>query len=128
MKRKISRLIHFALLLAIPTFFMAGCYNDSKEYLYPELPGACDTTNVTYSAKVQPIIDAYCVSCHSGSAPSGNLSIENYDQVKALADDGRLVNVINAANGYPLMPEGSALSDCSIKQIEIWVAAGAPNN
>jgi hypothetical protein len=128
MKKIIIQITALCLLRLLPVLFMTGCYNDSKEYLYPELSGGCDTTNVTFSGSVQPITDANCKSCHSGSSPSGGLNIENYDQTKALADDGRLVNVINAANGYQLMPQGGALPDCSIKTIEIWVAAGAPNN
>jgi hypothetical protein len=128
MKKNILQLLALAIFLSLPVLFMTGCYNDSKEYLYPELSGDCDTTNVTFALSVKPIIDGNCTSCHSGNSPSGGLNIENYDQTKALADDGRLVNVINAANGYQLMPQGGALPDCSIKTIEIWVAAGAPNN
>ncbi len=128
MDKKITQFITFGFMLSLLIFLMAGCYNDSKEYLYPELPGACDTTNITYAGSVQPIIDSYCKSCHSGSSPSGNLVLETYSQVKAIADDGRLVNVINATNGYPLMPQGSSLPDCSIQIFEKWVASGAPNN
>lgn len=128
MKRVNILNVLLALLISGPVLFTSGCYNDSEEYLYPELPGSCDTANVTFSASIQPITDGYCKSCHSGSSPSGNVLLENYDQIKAIADDERFVNVINAANGYPLMPQGSALSECSIRTIEIWVAAGAPNN
>ncbi len=128
MKKIIIQITALFLLLLIPVLFFTGCYNDSKEYLYPELTGGCDTTNVTFTGSVLPITDANCKSCHSGSSPSAGLNIENYTQIKALADDGRLVNVINATGGYPLMPQGAALPDCSIKTIEIWVAAGAPNN
>lgn len=128
MKKKIIQLAALILFLSLPALFFTGCYNDSKEYLYPELSGDCDTTNITFALSVKPIIEGNCKSCHSGSSPSGGVSIENYTQTKALADDGRLVNVINATGGYPLMPQGMALPDCSIKTIEIWVAAGAPNN
>lgn len=128
MKKILIQITALCLFLSLPVLFMTGCYNDSKEYLYPELSGDCDTTNVTFALSVKPIIDGNCKSCHSGSSPSGGVSIENYAQTKALADDGRLVNVINATGGYPLMPQGAALPDCSIKTIEIWVAAGAPNN
>ena len=128
MKKIVIQITALLLFLLLPVLFFTGCYNDSYEYLYPELSGDCDTTNVTFAGSVQPITDANCKSCHSGSSPSGGVNIENYTQIKALADDDRLVNVINASNGYPLMPQGGSLPDCSIKIIEIWVAAGAPNN
>lgn len=120
------QILELAFLLLI--MFTAGCYNDSEEYLYPEQPGNCDTTSITFNGSILPITDGYCKGCHSGSNPSAGVNIENYNQVKALADDGRLVNTINAANGYPLMPQGSELSTCSKRIIEKWIESGALNN
>jgi len=128
MKKIILQLSAIVLVQLLILFYLSGCYNDSAEYLYPEVPGSCDTTNVTFAGSIKPITDGNCKTCHSGPAPSGNVNIENYSQVKAIADDGRLVNVINGTNGKPLMPQGGALPGCSIRIIEIWVAAGAPNN
>lgn len=120
---------YLALTTIVLIFTFTGCYNDSEEFLYPDLNGGdCDTTSVTFSNSVKPITDAYCVSCHGGSVPSGNVKVESYNDIKSLADDDRLVNVINGLNGYPVMPEGSKLPDCLIKTIERWVEAGAPNN
>lgn len=88
----------------------------------------CDTSVFTYSGAIDGIITTSCVSCHSGSSPQGGVSLTNYDEVKLIADDGRLVEVINALNGRPLMPPSGSLSDCQITQIEKWVEDGAPNN
>jgi len=127
--KRYNLLSFFILAIIVLAFTTTGCYNDSEEFLYPDLNGGdCDTTSVTFNNSVKPITDAYCVSCHGGSAPSGNVKVESYNDIKSLADDGRLVNVINGSNGYPVMPEGSKLPDCLIRTIEIWVEAGAPNN
>ncbi len=88
----------------------------------------CDTTVFTYSVTIDEIITNNCLSCHSGSSPSGDVSLTNYTEVKAIADDGRLVNAINGTGGISLMPTSGSLSDCQITQIEKWVAAGALNN
>ena len=129
MKKIILQITALCLFLSLPVLFMTGCYNDSKEYLYPTEPGICDTANVTYSGCVKPIIDGNCKTCHSGAAPSADLNLENYAQTKIIVDDGRLVNVINGSNGYQIMPpQGGSLPVLDITIIEKWVAAGAPNN
>lgn len=84
---------------------------------------------VSFSQDVFPIIDKYCVGCHSGANPWAGLYLRTYDEVKVVADDQRLVNVINHAPGFPFMPRNlPKLSDCKIDMIEMWVADGAPNN
>ena len=88
----------------------------------------CDTTIFTYSGAIDDIITTSCLSCHSGGSPSGNVSLTNYAEVKAIADDGRLVNAINATGGISLMPTSGSLSDCQITQIEKWVSDGAQDN
>jgi len=88
----------------------------------------CDTSIYTYSEAIETIITNNCKGCHSGTAPSGGVLITNYNEVKMIADDGRLVDVINGSNGRPLMPLSGSLSDCQITQIEKWVDTGSPNN
>ncbi len=34
----------------------------------------CDTTNVTFSGTIWPVIELNCFGCHSGPEPSGNIS------------------------------------------------------
>jgi mono/diheme cytochrome c family protein len=108
--------------------FLSSCYYDVAEELYPEKP-ACDTTNVTFTDQVLPIINANCTSCHSGQAPAGNISLENYNDISAAANDGSLLGVIRHEQGWSPMPKGGGkLNDCDIAEIETWVNQGAPNN
>jgi hypothetical protein len=87
----------------------------------------CDTTNVTYSGKVWPIIQNSCMGCHSGASPSSGISLTSYTQVNAIVTDGRLLKVIRRLPPFP-MPPGYALPHCKERTIEIWLKAGAPNN
>lgn len=87
--------------------------------------GPCDTTNVKYSTVIAPIIQNYCIGCHS---VSGTI-LKGYTNVLATVTNGKLLGSINHNPGFRFMPEGgSKLSDCKIKQIKIWINAGAPNN
>lgn len=89
----------------------------------------CNTTSVTYSQTILPIINASCKGCHSGTSPDGGISYTNYTEIKESALSGSLMGVVNHANGYVAMPYNQTkLSDCKIEQLTIWVNAGAPNN
>lgn len=105
-----------------------SCYYDNVEDLYPSSSG-CNTTNVTYSNSVLPVIDTYCISCHNDALANGNVSFSSYEKIAAVATSGKLLGVIRHDSGYPPMPQGAdKLPDCTIMQIEAWVNAGAPNN
>ena len=109
-----------------------SCYNDNKEELYSELPSGCDTTNVAYTRTVVPILNSYCLSCHSNSAANnagGGIKLENYPDVNTYAVNGKLVGSVKHSGGYSSMPKNAGkLSDCKVRQLEIWVSKGGPNN
>jgi Predicted membrane protein len=89
----------------------------------------CDTSSFTYSGAVKAITEQYCRGCHSSASPSGGVVLDTYAGVKTVADNGRLAGAINHRAGFKPMPQGGAkLSDCQIKQIEKWIASGAPDN
>lgn len=94
----------------------------------------CDTTQYTFAAVIAPLLNAYCVGCHSGNSPGGSVNLSTYSAIKAELDanPNRLVGSINWTSPYTgarQMPQGSAkLPDCYITQIEKWVSSGAPNN
>jgi hypothetical protein len=89
---------------------------------------ACDTiSTVTFSGIVWPIIELNCRGCHSGSSPSGNVLLTNYNEVYVQATNGHLTGVLRDGT-YVLMPPSGPLSECKIRQVEIWVAAESLNN
>lgn len=112
---------------------ISGCYYDNEETLYPAT-AECNTDNMSFAGDVWPVINASCTGCHSGSSPSGNISLENYSGVAAAAaidagNYGSLYGVISHASGNSPMPKGgSKLSDCTIAQIKAWIDQGALDN
>ena len=90
---------------------------------------SCDSNQFKYSANVSVIINTFCTGCHSGTVPSGNIDLSNYNALKVQALNGRLVGAVAHNAGYSAMPkDANKLTDCQITQIKKWVAAGALNN
>ena len=107
-------------------FALSGCYYDKENELYPT--SACgDTSVVTYSQAIAPIMVANCNACHGPSNTSGVITT-NYSDLSIVALNGKLLNSVNWT-GDP-MPKGSpdTLSVCDRPKIKKWVEAGAPNN
>lgn len=102
-----------------------GCYYDVAEELYGD--GLCDTTAVTYTNAIKPIMDSYsCSGCHSD--PNGK-NLATYDGVKAVVNSGRLLGSIRHEGGFRPMPESPRpkLPACAIRKIESWINQGMPN-
>jgi len=89
----------------------------------------CDTTNVTYSGTIQPIIELNCYGCHSGPQPSGGISLADYNAVVVQSNNGNLFSAVNHDPGFSPMPKNAPkLADCKINEIKIWIENGTPNN
>lgn len=89
----------------------------------------CDTSAVSYSQTIVPILETSCRGCHSGGTPSGGINLAGYAGVRTVALDGRLYGTVARLAGFSPMPQGGpALPDCQVNQIKSWVEAGAPEN
>ena len=89
----------------------------------------CDTTVVSFSATVFPILKTNCTGCHSGTSPSAGIDLNSYAAVKVQAANSSLVGSITHTIGYIPMPSRTAyLSNCEISQIKAWVKEGTLNN
>jgi mono/diheme cytochrome c family protein len=83
---------------------------------------ACDSTNVTYPGIVVPILNTYCISCHSGATPSGALDFTDYGDVSFVAQSGQLMGSLRHQEGFSHMPQNAGkLSLCEISLIEKWI-------
>jgi hypothetical protein len=120
-------------LLILALVVLAGCYYDNEEELYPN-PPECDTTNVTYSGTIYPIIENNCKFCHGSGSQQGGILLEDYSSISAAAQKpagqpGSLYGAVSHhPDNYPMPKNGNKLSDCNIKKIEIWISDGTPNN
>lgn len=89
----------------------------------------CDTTNVTYSGTIAPLLTKYCTGCHSAPGASGGVELNNYSGVSIVANNGKLFGAINHDQGFKQMPQGGTkLPECDILQVKAWIDNGAPNN
>jgi mono/diheme cytochrome c family protein len=117
-----------AFIMLVLVGLGAGCANDNEEDLYPEVV-VCDTSAVTLSGTVQPILAQNCNGCHAQANASGGVILDSYAEVKKQADNGRLVGAVSHSPGFHPMPLGGAkLPACDIASIKKWVENGAPNN
>ena len=92
-------------------------------------PAGCDTTNVTFSGTVLPVLNTYCNGCHSGSAPSADINLSSWAGVMPSVTNGSLVGSVEFSSSYSAMPKGgNQLSDCNISVIKKWVDLGAKND
>ena len=89
----------------------------------------CDTTQFKYAADIQPIMNSWCVGCHSSSNAGGGVDLSNYAGVVNSIANNKLLGTIKHSRGYDAMPQnGSPLSGCQISKIQSWINAGNPNN
>lgn len=107
----------------IQTWINQGAVNNTS------CTSSCDSSTITYSGGVKPILETYCYGCHAGAASSGGgIPLDTYDGVKSTVDFNMLYPAVTHTGPSP-MPQGAAkLSDCKIAVIRKWIEAGATNN
>ncbi len=128
--------MHHYLLTFSKTFFLStaflclgisGCYYDVEEDF--EKMVDCVTDNVSYVNDIVPILENRCYKCHAVGLNLGNVTLEGYDRLKILVDNGRFLGAIRRDPGFSPMPQNEAmLPDCQIMKVAAWIENGAPNN
>lgn len=82
------------------------------------------TQIVSFSAKIKPMIDVNCISCHGPGQTAPDLS--TYSSIALNA-----TNILNSlkAEGVQLMPLGGpALNESLINDFSTWIYQGKQNN
>ena len=126
MKKKI---LFYVLISATMTILFVGCYYDNEEVLYPSLANQCDTTSVTYSKNITRLLSLYCYTCHGSTykATGNGIQLESYTVLVKNLD--RVIGAINHDPKYSEMPKNAGkITNCNIRQFEIWKENGALNN
>lgn len=115
--------IHFIGIISVVFFmglFISACEKDE----IPSIPSGtqCDSTDVSFSTVIVPILEANCTSCHSdGNALAGvNLS-GHANVIKSVNDNSLVPSLTGSMKSYISNP-------CEISQIRAWVNEGAKNN
>ena len=105
----------------------SSCYYDVEENLYGGI--ACQSTNMSYSQDIQPILRNHCLSCHNAGSNIGNITLEGHDRLMIHIMNGSFLGAIKHQSNFSPMPQGNPkLSDCQIQKIESWINSGSPNN
>lgn len=121
----------FIWTLLVAALF-GGCYYDSEEQLYPKLDQACDTTGVTFSKSILPILQTNCYNCHSASENANlakGINLEDFSLLKQRINTGEFYSsVVQDFTVLPMPKDGAKLDTCSIAKIKIWIDKGALNN
>lgn len=119
-----KRVLFLMTITVMVSIFLDSCYYDNGD----ELGRACDTTTVKYSDEIRSMIDLNCIECH-GAGGTANPKLDSYDEVLIQAENGAFLGVIKHDPGFSPMPQNRPqLDPCQIRQVEIWIDDGAPNN
>jgi hypothetical protein len=122
------KIIIFCLLSGI--VFLSSCaYNNEKD-LYPDQLSNCDTSNVTFNNRIIFLLANNCFSCHSHPVADlwgDGIHLEAYADVKSRIT--KISNSINHSGGISPMPKNAGkLNACNLKQFEVWIRNGTPEN
>ncbi len=126
-------IIKLSFFMVTTLFLMQGCYYDNEQELYPNT-GTCDTTAVTYSAKITPIMQNNCYTCHSNASSAssgGGISLEGHTNLSGYITTNQqlfLDAIKHTGTASPMPKNGGSLTPCQITQIQVWINAGKPNN
>lgn len=124
MTEKVKVPLFLSLLLLALFATPLSCYYDNEEELYGVVP--CDTTAVSFSRDVLPIVLNNCAICHQPGGKQSTSPMTNYAEVKSYAANRLIANRINGVG--KIMPPSGKMSRCNIQLIEAWFNAGAPDN
>ncbi len=124
--------VQFGLII-IAVVSIIACSKQNEEELFGNKPGnggvTCDTSNVSFTGSVVPILQNNCEGCHNAGFPSGGVNLVGFNNVQAAANSGRLLGAITHSSGFSPMPKDAAkLSSCDIEKIRIWINNGTLNN
>lgn len=114
-------------IVCIVVVIPLSCENNNELDLYGVQK--CDTTNITWNSKIAALLAKNCGSCHNVDSPPNGVRHDSYAAEMIVVNDGRLRGVVNHLDGYVQMPKDRPkLPDCELKQINIWLDNGAPEN
>src|ERR1700722_5832694 len=75
------------VFLVLAVIFLGNATRLASQQQSPANPPA----SVDFAKDVQPIFNAKCLACHSGSGAKSGLQLDTYEDVLAGGDDGKVV-------------------------------------
>ena len=123
-KRVMNKALVITIILLLSLAVIISCSKDSSDGGGGNTLDCNTVTNKSFSAGINPIIQATCnaAGCHAAGSVNGPGPITNHAQVAASATS------IRAAIASGLMPQGTTLSTSQKNSILCWIDSGTPNN
>ena len=116
-----------SLSLFVLLVFAASCTYYNIEETYKDFIPDCDTSAVSYTQDIAPILDMNCTMCHGSAFPEAGLDLTVYNNVSANKE--LIKDRINRPLGDPsVMPQSGPMVQCNIDLINAWINQGALNN
>lgn len=109
------------------TLYLSSCSKESAD----RLAGAnsCDTTNVSYSKQILPILQDNCYTCHQGNNSFSGIDLSNFATLQTHVKNGDLKSAVTHTGSVTPMPyQLPMLPSCEVNTIVAWVDQGALNN
>ncbi len=112
--------------IAIGLCWFLGCGEkiDSVDPTETGDAGADAGVGAAYSTTIMPVkpmLDAYCVPCHSSRGPTAGVAFDTYENA---VKNGERGNVELQSGRMP--PSGSKPSDAEKELFQVWVETGFP--
>ena len=112
-------------ILSLLAFLLSldSCYYDNEAYLYGSGTTCADTT-YTYTARLAPIINNNCVSCHG---PGESPDLSTFTDVNTWKEQiaCRVVEGVTCSLGAKMPPSGN-LNTCDVEAFLRWQQNGYP--
>lgn len=108
-------------------FWLGSCSKESADRLAGNT--TCDTTNVSYSQQILPILQDNCYTCHQGASPVSGIDLSNFAILQAHVKNGDVKSAVTHTGSVIPMPYGlPMLPSCEVNTIVAWIDQGALNN
>jgi len=124
-----KRIVMASLVGLVSAGLLTACYYDKEEILYPGSANCTPVEAPAFNTDVLPLLEKKCNNCHSGSFPSGGISLDSFAEVMKYVNNGSLMGSINQSSGYVAMPKNAGkMPACEVANIQKWIDSGASNN
>ncbi len=129
-KRSSALRWHLVGVLLVLGIGLSRCVSDDPIATPEDSSALCDTMTVRFSAEIRDVLRRHCWECHASSIATAGVILDTYNGVNARVTSGQLLSAVRQDNrlARPMPNARPRIPLCDLRKIEIWVAAGAPNN
>ena len=125
MKRKLLSLLFLpGIFIACDSSSSTEPNTDESSSSVQESSSSIVPTDLTYATDIEPLIQSYCIGCHSGDEPAKGLDLSTYANVSNAAS--AINNRVVVLKNMPPAIASNHPSDAEVEKIREWIAGGSP--